>query len=188
LEVALQDINSNYTFAVSQHPVRPQRLLIVGRLIEDLLATMLVGCSGYDITSTKQVDGSTLYDQNVVGDFTDPESPLNTILGSDSVQAALQSFVDAADRIRTSGGSKMSTKTLQDCQSSYPVAYTALQEAVATCKNMGDYGGAGDANAGSDFQGTSKPGYVDESRSGKNKKPTAGYSGDVTGTSRGSNW
>jgi hypothetical protein len=55
--------------------------LIVGRLIEGLVATMLVGCD-YDITSTKQADGSVLYDQDVIGEFKDSENPLNKTLGS----------------------------------------------------------------------------------------------------------
>ncbi|KAH0536828.1 hypothetical protein FGG08_006326 [Glutinoglossum americanum] len=197
LELALQDINSNYTFATSQHPLRIQRLLIVGRLIEDILATMLAGC-GYTITSVKQPDGSNRYDQDAIGEFKESDNPLERSLGSAKIQSALERIMSATDEI---GSNSASNRTVQSFRESYTVAYPALQAAAASCRDMSNYGefepAAGD-DAGPEFEGTSMPGFGSSSRpefegtSGykKSKYPAGGYAGGsgTSMTSRGSGW
>jgi hypothetical protein len=142
----LQDINSNYTFATSQHPLRTQRLLIVGRMIEDILATMLAGC-GWNIMSVKQPDGSNAYEQDVVGEFRSSDNPLKGSLGSAKVQSALEKIRDASNEI---AGSTASNRTVQSFRESYAVVYPALRAATASCSGMSDYGESG-GDSGTDL-------------------------------------
>jgi hypothetical protein len=87
-------------------------------------------------------------------EFQDSANPLKGILGSDRVQPALQTVVDAKVGMNKERTSREAVQAfIQSCDTAIP----ALRSAVAACKGDGRYGANYDPEAGPAWAGTMLP-------------------------------
>lgn len=123
---ALQDIKDSYSFLSHHRTVNPRRHLVIARMIQDLLATIVARTSNSgNVKCVRTGDGIISYADPaaLVTHFRDQNNDFHEQLGDRDVQQALMNIVNAASRNSISG-------VAQVVNANYQVAVMALDEAV----------------------------------------------------------